>query len=112
MYQKAIDKILAAHGDYITGSNDLTADKKPSIFFYLFGRAYSHVLCDEPDEAALRKAIRWRRHVNPLLKKLVPVSMKAKQVFENRNELRGLPGKDEGVSLPDKPVIWASTHLF
>ena len=70
------------------------------------------MLCDEPDEAGLKKALRWRRRLNPLLKKLVPVSMKVKQIFENRNELRGLPGKDKGISLPDEPVIWMSTHLF
>ena len=110
--QKLTNNILAAHGEYITGLSDLTADKKPSVFFYLFGKAYSHVLCDEPDEAGLKKAICWRRHLNPLLKKLVPVSMKVKQVFENRNELRGLPGEDNDISLPDEPVIWMSNHHF
>ena len=63
---KLTDRILAAHGEYITGLSDLTADKKPSVFFFLFGKAYSHVLCDEPDEAGLKKAVHWRKRLNTL----------------------------------------------
>ncbi len=109
---RQMDKILSVHREHVTGLSDLAAEKKPSIFFYLFGRTYGRAMCSEPDLDELRKAMRWRRRINPFLKKLVPASMKAKQIFENRNKLMGLLGEDKGINLPDEPVIWTSNHYF
>ena len=64
------------------------------------------------DSAALEKAIRWRRIINPALKVLSPLFMKAEQVMEDRNALLGHPGRDSGINLPPEPVAWIANHAF
>lgn len=110
--QDRLSAILKAHGDYITGPSDLLAEGPPSLFFYLFAGWYRKMLCEIPKDGALRRSIRWRKAINPALKGLAPLFMKAKQVMEDRNALLGIPGKDAGIQLPPEPVIWAANHGF
>ena len=110
--QKRLAEILQMHSGFITGPSDLLAGKPPSLFFYLFGKWYGRMLCGDMDSAALEKAIRWRRIINPALKVLSPLFMKAEQVVEDRNGLLGHPGRDSGITLPSEPVVWIANHAF
>ena len=110
--QKRLEKILREHDGFISDLSDLTAGEAPSVFFWLFGRWYGRMLCREPQERALKRSIRWRSVINPVLKGFSPLFMKAEQVMEDRNVLLGIPGKDRGIVLPPEPAVWIANHAF
>lgn len=110
--EKRLQEILTANEGQITSLVDLTADKDPSVLFYLLGMRYSKLMQCNIDEEILKNEIIMRRKLHPFLKHIIPFFMKEKQVFENRKALRGELGLDTKPVLPKEPVIWASNHLF
>lgn len=105
--EKRLQEILTANEGMITGLEDLTADKDPSLLFYLLGMRYSQLMQSNIDEERLKKEIILRRKLHPFLKTIIPFFMKERQVFENRRALRGESGLDIQPVLPKEPVIWA-----
>ena len=114
--QRWINEILAFHGDYITGLEDLTAGSDPSWVFYMVAKRYGRALCCEADATQLLKEIILRRRLNPVIRSVAGLFMDHKQVFEDRNLLlsgnRGGALPDPSVELPKEPVIWIANHAF
>lgn len=57
------------------------------------------------------------KKIHCIIKALGPYFLKSPQLLENRNflknpDLGGNSVPDSGIFLPDKPVIWASNHVF
>lgn len=91
--------------------HDLTGGEKPSLLYPFMVQRLGYLL--DPDRVRVtEKQIRWRRKLNPIIKKGGRFFLQNKQVLENRNILRGIKGTDKGVILPETPVIWAGNHSF
>lgn len=110
--ERRLQEILNAHEGQISGLVDLIADQKPSLLFYLLGMRYSKLMQSNMDEEDLKKAIIMRRNIHPIIRKVLPLFMKERQVFENRKVLRGELGIDTEPIVPKEPVIWVSNHAF
>lgn len=120
--QKRIDKIVERYGDKIKNINDLTGGKEPSKLFYILARHLDYLLDTDPDVCIKRYGVKIRKAINPIVKKLAPLFMKNKQVFEDREKLmypKGRKKKDKNertydttIELPKEPVIWMANHAF
>lgn len=120
--QTKIDKITAKYGDKIKNINDLTGGKEPSKLFYILARHLDYLLDNDPNVCIKRYGVRIRRTINPIIKKIAPLFMKSKQVFEDREKLmypKGRKKKDKKaptysktIELPKEPVIWMANHAF
>lgn len=114
--QAKFQKILDICGNMVTGPSDLLADQPPSRLFWFTAKHFSALLSGDAKVAISEKGIRWRRRLHPIIKKLGPGFLANPQVFENRNYLRAPDAAtiapDNGITLPDRPVIWAPNHAF
>lgn len=86
------------------GKNTLAGGAEPSRLYPFMLRRLGHLL--EPDKSRITKEqIRWRRKLNPVIKRFGSSFLQNRQVIENRKHLRGIEGEDTGVILLDSPVI-------
>lgn len=120
MFQKAKEKfdqkVYEQYKDCLNDISDLFGDGYDGMsnLFYLWNRRYLHWLDNDPVVAVSEKEIHLRRKFYKVLQKIGPSVLKCKQVFENRNLLNDPTSTqmDEGIVLPDKPVIFVSNHGF
>lgn len=113
--KKRLSQILHANDGYITGLSDLSADREPSFFFYLMGRHYGTLIQNNPKDSAIRRGVKIRHILHPILLKVSPLFMPQKHIIENRENLKqGRPTTtpDMGITLPKEPVIFAPNHGF
>lgn len=109
--QQRIDKILKLYGEYVNDISDLVGDNPPSPLFYILAKKFSYLLTNEPKDLFSKQCIQNRKFVNKILKKIGPLFLSCKQVFEDRKEIDNLYFEEEFV-LPDAPIIWVSNHHF
>lgn len=109
-----IRKIEEMSGENITSITDFTAGKEPSFLFYILADKLNYLLKNNPDEALSEKGIKIRKKLNYLIKKLGPSFLASPQVIENRNVLIDPNSNepDQGIVVPEKPVIWVANHAF
>lgn len=109
-------QVLSKYGDLITGPSDLLAGKAPSSFFHLLMDHMGYLLDTDPEKTISLAGIARRRKLHPILKRLGALFLPCPQIIEDRNALTAAPGEtapdDPGITLPDKPVIWAANHGF
>ena len=113
--QKRIDKIVERYGDKIKNINDLTGGKEPSKLFYILAGHLDYLLDNDPDVCIKRYGVKIRKAINPIVKKLAPLFMKNKQVFEDREKLILCLSSCEGAgasSIGDKWPIKMYRHLI
>lgn len=84
--------------------------------FYLLADRLSYLLNLDEETAISSKGIKRRRKLFPIIKRLGPIFLNNRQVFENRNFLRNPDASnivpDLPIVLPEEPVIWISNHGF
>lgn len=116
MKQQKINTILKKYSGVITGLKDLTGDKPPSALFFLLADRLSYLLDLDEKNAISSKGVKRRRKFFPIIKRLAPIFLNNRQVFENRNFLRNTDSSnivpDSPIMLPKEPVIWVSNHGF
>lgn len=120
--QKKIDKIVNKFGDKVKNINDLTGGKEPSKMFYILANTLDYLLDTDPNVCIKKYGVKIRKTLNPLVKKIAPLFMKSKQVFEDREKLmfpkgrkkkdKDAPAYSDTIELPKEPVIWMSNHAF
>lgn len=112
--EEKLKKILDKYGDRINGSTDLLADGEPSKEFYFIADKLSYLMDNNPENVLSEKGIERRKKFNKVLKKLGPSFLSSNQIIENRHKLENPNSteEDNGIELPDEPVIWAPTHGF
>lgn len=104
-YNKELTDISDLYGD---GYNDM------SLMFYLINKRYLNWLSNDPDVSINEKDILFRRKFYELLKIVGPSMLGCSQQIENRNWLNDPVNStvDKGITLPNKPVIFAANHGF
>lgn len=109
-----IDKKLNKYSDSITKKEDIFAEKKPTMFFKLFGKRLLYLLSNNPEDVLSKKGVQRRQKFNSTFKKIGKLFLTNKQVIENRKNLicDDNDEEDNEIVLPDKPVIWVSNHGF
>lgn len=120
MLQKAKEKynqkVYEQYKDCLNDISDLFGDGYDGMsnLFYLRNKRYLHWLDNDPEVAVSEKEILFRRKFYKVLQKIGPSMLKCTQVFENRKLLDDPSSTqtDEGVVLPDKPVVFVSNHGF
>ncbi len=109
-------EILERYGDSIDGIEDFLGDgyDDMSNLFYFVNRRYLHWLSTDPDESVIEKEILFRRKFYKILKAIGPKMLGCTQVYENRNKINDPNSNepDNGIVLPDKPVIFVGNHGF
>ena len=109
-------KVYDQYSDVLTSFDDLIGDGYTgmSSWFYLHQKKYLHWLSNDPHLAIRQKEVRFRRRFYTVLSKIGPKMLKCSQVFENRKWLNDNTSTedDPGVTLPDVPVIFVSSHGF
>ncbi len=112
--EKKIEKILAKYGDRINSLTDLIGDDEPSELFYLLADKLSYLMENDPDMVLSKKGIERRKKVNKVIKTIGHKFLSSDQIIENRNNLKDINNNepDNGIALPDEPVIWAPNHGF
>lgn len=112
--EKKIQEIIELFGDNITGINDLTGGKDPSLLFYVLAEKLYYLLDPEDMSLLTYETILKKRKFNKIIKALGPLFISNKQVFENRNTLLDENDitPDTRKELPVEPVIWVSNHSF
>ena len=92
---------------------DLYGDDDPSLLFPLRLKKFEHMLDDEDVSGLSPKEMKRKSKFNFLLRKLGPMILSSKQIFEDRDELLNLPPGTFGkASIPDEPVIFVPNHGF
>lgn len=113
---RKMQKIESKHLDKgnITSIRDLVGDAPPSKLFYLLEPLFSYLLDNNPENVLSENGVLIRRKLNILIKKLGPKFLTNPQVFENRQKLIDPKSQliDEGIELPNEPVIWVANHAF
>ena len=120
MFQKAKEKynqkVYERYKDCLNDISDLFGDGYDGMsnLFYLYNKRYLHWLDNDPEIAVSEKEILFRRRFYKVLQKIGPSALKCTQVFEDRKLLDDPTSTetDEGIVLPDKPVIFVSNHGF
>lgn len=109
-----IKKFVMEKKEYLTGFHDLVGDiLVPKKLFMFNIKHTSHIFTSNPEEALSKTGIKIRSKTTaPLIKALGGNFMTSRQIFEDRNELKGIHKKDEGIILPNEPVILAPNHHF
>lgn len=98
---------------WIVDSSDLYGDGEPTIFFPHRLKKYYHLLDDNERESFSKKEMKKINRFSYFMRKLSPLILQTKQIYEDRDKLLGLPsGSLKKVNLPDEPVIFVSNHLF
>ncbi len=112
--QKQINIIINKCYGNISGITDLTAGSPPSFMFPFLINAFGYLLNNEPEKVLSKNGVKARKAVNILIKKIGKLFLNCPMVIENRNTLVNPSSKekDNGIILPDKPVIWAPNHSF
>lgn len=120
--QKQIDKIVKRFNTKIKNINDLTGGKEPSKLFFVLARLLDFLLDNNPERCIKESGVKARRFINPIIKKIAPLFLHGKQVFEDRETLmyptgrtkkeKKFPQYSKEIVLPDEPVIWMSNHAF
>ena len=120
--EKKIIKIEKLYSDKIKNINDLTGGKEPSKLFYILARHLDYLLDNDPNVCIKKYGVVIRRTINPILKRLAPLFMSSKQVFEDREKLMYPKGRKKSdkikeeysseIKLPEEPVIWMANHAF
>lgn len=106
--------------EYLSGFSDLVGDDLiPSNMFYFNIKHIGKLMDGNPYNVLSKLGVKLRGLTTARLVRLLGANfMTSKQVFENRNELLNktdATGKyivDNGIKLPEEPVIWASNHHF
>ena len=120
MLQKAKEKynqkVYEQYKDCLNDISDLFGDGYDGMsnLFYLCNKRYLHWLDNDPEIAVSEKEILFRRKFYKVLQKIGPSVLKCTQVFENRRLLDDPASNqmDEGIVLPNKPVIFVPNHGF
>ena len=85
--QKQIDKIVKRFNTKIKNINDLTGGKEPSKLFFVLARHLDFLLDNNPERCIKESGVKARRFINPIIKKIAPLFLHGKQVFEDRETL-------------------------
>ncbi len=109
-----IENVLKKYPDSLTDISDLTAGEKPPILFYILVHAFGYLLQNDPDKILSKSGVARRRYINGVIRSIGKSFLKCPQIIENRNVLKNPQSSeaDNGIQLPDKPVIWAPNHYF
>lgn len=99
---------------FISNVNDLRAGEKPTLLYYSLIKSIGDLLDPDDKKILSKDSIRKRDKYYKLIKAVGPLTLKTKQVFENRNNLIDSTDNtpDKGIDLPSEPVIWVSNHAF
>lgn len=108
--------IYEKYKDCLTSFADLIGDgyEEPSKLFYLINHRFLYLLDNDPEIAIRKKDIKFRKKFYRILEKFGHLALACTQQFEDRNYLNNPEDseKDQGVVLPDSPVIFVSNHGF
>ncbi len=110
--ERKLPRSLGKLKDVITSPADLLGERKPSVLFRPMVGMLSHLLTGEPERMVSRWSMGVRRLIHPIIKLLGPMLLTHRQVFEDPNDLLGLPAPQQRRKLPDAPVIWCANHRF
>ncbi len=112
--EERLEKIFSKYKDCLEENRDLYADQDPSFWFYYLANYFSYLMDNNPKRAVKEWDVKIRKPLYKIVKLVGPRFLVSKQVFENRNVLENEQAteKDEGITLPSKPVIWVSNHSF
>lgn len=110
--ERRFRKIIASLDGKILNSDDLTGGGEPSVLFCLWGGLIGRLLDD--DWRPTRAGLRFRRLIHPVFPLLGGKFLSNPQVIENRNRLidPASTAPDNGITLPDGPVIFCVNHRF
>lgn len=116
-----IEEFMNKYKNVLSGFSDLVGDDlvpQNKLFFFNI-KHIGYLLDEDPDKTLSRTGVKVRKMTTARLIKFVGGStMASNQIFENRNELKKEVGTnavvepDNGIVLPDEPVIWAPNHHF
>jgi hypothetical protein len=114
--EKFKKEIINKYNNELTDISDLYGDgyNDMSLMFYLVNKRYLNWLSNDPNVSISEKDILFRRKFYELLKIVGPSMLGCTQQIENRNWLNDPVNSsvDSGITLPDKPVIFAANHGF
>ena len=109
---KQFNRILQHFDGNITGPADIVGAAGPSMLFYLSAGKLARLLSDSVEHTLSERSLRFRKKINPFFKRVGPLFLEHRQVFENRNALMGISEADAPQAVPDEPVIWCANHGF
>lgn len=110
--ERRFRKIITSLDGKILNADDLTGGRSPSGLFCLWGGQIGKLLDD--NWRPTRAGIRFRRLIHPIFPLLGEKFLSNPQVIENRNRLMDAASTapDNGITLPDEPVIFCVNHHF
>ena len=132
---RLIEYYLDTYKDGLTDYVDLVGEElKPGSMFFFNMKHFGHLFELDADGFSTPLIKRQAKVYVPLIKKLGPMFLHSKQVFEDRNELLAFSKvkaelerngiarmpeqrelvfeKDKGIVLPEKPAMWTMNHHF
>lgn len=110
--ERRFRKIIASLDGKILNADDLTGGRAPSGLFCLWGGQIGKLL--DNDWRPTRAGLHFRRLIHPIFPLLGKKFLSNPQVIENRNQLMDATSTapDNGITLPDEPVIFCVNHRF
>lgn len=110
--ERRFRKIIASLDGKILNADDLTGGRAPGGLFCLWGGQIGKLLDD--NWRPTRAGIRFRRLIHPIFPLLGEKFLSNPQVIKNRNRLMDAASTapDNGITLPDEPVIFCVNHHF
>ncbi len=112
---KFIENSICKLHTHLSSFSDLIGDNKaPSRLFLYNLKHFGYLLEDDPKKVIDKKGVLIRKYlVGQIIKRLGPLFLSSKQIFENRKDLLyGKKEKDNKITVPKEPVIWAPNHHF
>ena len=109
-----MEEILKKYPESLNNISDLLADKPPTLMSYFLINTFGYLLKNEPDLVLSKGGVEFRRKINIIIRTLGKSFLKCPQIIENRHMLLNPTSmtKDNGIVLPNEPVIWAPNHYF
>jgi len=113
-----LDSLVSKYSDALLSKEDLIGDDNydMSALFYLNNKKYMYLLDNDPEVAVKLKDIEFRRKFYKILQKYGHLALKCEQKIENRNFIENPDStnvsEDNGIVLPEKPVIFVANHGF
>ena len=110
--EKKLEQLM--NNNQISNYHDICGDNETSFLFPLILNRLGYLLDSEDMKDFSKSEIKKRRVFNAIVKKIGPLFLMSKQIFEDRAELMGLEkGSMGSPKFPDdKPVIYVANHSF
>lgn len=109
-----IESLLYEYKDTLTDFRDLVGDSllPDKFYFYNNMKHFAYLFNSDVDKTVTKEYLNFNKFIYYIVKLIGPNFLLSKQVIENRNVLKGVDAKDNGITLPKEPVMWTPNHHF